>query len=409
MSRQTPNVDLTVWDSNSDEFNPTELADNWDKLDAALDTSGSFFPADQVEIRSDLPVTGLFDGRLVYLTATASGFPAKTMVVYNGTIWKTVGPIEEFTSIPGAGNYVGRLIVLLSPDGGFSARDLLVNADGADSWTKVGGIARGNSLPSSPSSGDVFLLTGPAGGFDAFTIVVYTGTAWTHVDKRGIETGTALPSGPYKGQVFVLTANASGFRDLDMVQYTGSSWRLLTGPLYVTLTEFLTIGSVPTGYEVYLRIDDSEGVFWHLRYNDASTSPYKWERVGSNKIVMEVETDEAPAVANTWTDLTTVGPIWTVPTGIGGDFFIDARATQTPNTRVKWKIGVSLNNATPVKKAISHHHGQDSDKHTLVLNNYKVNGLDSGETVKMKYYVGKVEPLIGDRVMAVEPKRIGIL
>ena len=34
------------------------------------------------------------------------------------------------------------------------------------------------------------------------------------------------------------------------------------------------------GSEVYYLADATNGVVWHLRYRAASTSPYKWERIG---------------------------------------------------------------------------------------------------------------------------------
>jgi hypothetical protein len=408
VSRSTPNLDLTVWDDNNDEFNPTELADNWDKVDAALDTSASFYPADRVEIRATIPVTNLFEGRLIFLTAAIGGFPAHTMLCYTGTVWKNVGPFEVFTTtLPSAGNFVGRAVVLIS--GG--NKHLLINSDGADAWVQVGGIPSGTSLPVSPTAGDVYLLTAAASGFEAYSLIAYTGSAWVRLEKRGVETGATLPSAPYKGELFVLTANASGFKDLDLVQYTGSTWRLLTGPLYVTLADFITLnaGSVPGGYEVYLRIDDSEGVLWHLRYNAISSSPFKWESVGPNDLIYEIETDESPSVEKTWTDLTTVGPSWTIPAHIDGDFIFEARATQTPNTRVAWKIGLSVNDATPVKSKITHHGGHDTDKHSLFLNKAKIKNVNPGDVVKLKYWVKKVEPTIGDRVLSIKPVRIGVV
>lgn len=407
--RVTPNLSLTVWDSNNDEFNPTELADNWDKIDDAFDTSISFYPADRVEIRADLPVSSLFNGRLVYLTAAVGGFQANTMVVYTGSAWRNVGPFEKFSALPTTGNFIGRIIALTSADGGFAANDVVINTNGSTSWTKVGGVANGATLPGSPSAGDMFLLTGADGGFDAYSFVAYNGSAWQRLEKRGVEVGSSLPGAPYQGQLFVLTSEDAGFITNDLVQYTGSAWRLLTGPQYITTTDFIALTSVPNGYEVYLRIDDGDGVLWHLRYNGASSSPYKWEAIGANSLLTEVATYEGPPVKNTWTDVATVGPEWDVPSGLSGDFYFSAMATQNPNTRVAWKIGVSINDATPVDQLISNHHGQDTDKHSLVLQTRKVTDLTAGDNVKLKYWIKKVEPTIGDRLLTITPVRIGVV
>lgn len=407
--RITPNLELIVWDSNNDEFNPTQLADNWDKVDAAFDTTQSFYPADRVEIRNDLPVTNLFEGRLVFLTAAVGGFQAESMVVYNGTAWRTIGPFEKFSALPTLGNFIGRIVVLTGASGGFAANDVVVNINGANSWTKVGGIAAGATLPTSPSSGQVFLLTSADGSFEAYTLVAYNGAAWQRLEKRGVEVGTTLPGAPYQGQLFVLTAEDGGFITNDLVQYTGSAWRLLTGPQYITYADFLNLTSVPNGYEIYLRIDDSDGVFWHLRYNEASSSPYKWEAMGPNSLIVEVDTDEGAPIKQVWTDLVTEGPLWAVPAGLAGDFYFQGQATQTPNTRVAWKIGFSVNDADPIKKHIAHHHGQDGDKHTLVIQTRKVTDLTENDEVKLKYWVKKVEPTIGDRLLTITPVRIGVV
>jgi len=404
--RTTANLGLTVWDSNSDEFNPTELADNWDLIDAA---QGGFKIADRVEIRADLPITNLFNGRLVYLTAAVGGFQANTMVVYNGAAWRNIGPLEKFAVLPTVGNFIGRMVILTGADGGFAANDVVINTNGSTSWVKVGGVAKGATLPVSPSAGDIFLLTGADGGFTAYTLVAYNGASWQRLEKRGVEVGTTLPGAPYQGQLFVLTADDGGFITNDLVQYTGSVWRLLTGPQYITLVDFVALTSIPNGYEVYLRVDDSDGVFWHLRYNSASASSFKWEALGSNSLIVEVDTDEGAPVKNTWTDLTTEGPLWTVPANLAGDFYFSGQATQTPNSRVAWKIGFSVNDATPIKKHISHHHGQDTDKHTLTIATRKVTDLTAGDEVKLKYQVKKVEPTIGDRLLTVTPVRIGVV
>lgn len=404
--RQTPNLDLTVWDNNSDEFNPTELADNWDKIDAA---NAVVEDSVQIEIVSTVPSVDNFAGRTVYLTAADSGFAAKRLLGHNGTAWRDLGTPEEFASLPTVGNYHGRLVMLTSASGGFAADSLVVNINGASTWKKIGGIPFGSTLPVAPSAGDTFLLTAAAGGFESYTLVAYNGSDWIRTEKRGVNTGTTLPGSPYNGQLFVLTAAASGFKAYDLVQYTGSAWRLITGPTFLTMSQFLALTSVPDGYEVYLRVDEALGINWHLRYNSSSASSYKWEVLGSSDIFSEVTTQQSPGTAKTWVDMSTVGPSWTVPTGIGGDFVFEARATQTPNDKVPWRIGLSVNNVDPVTRATAYYDGYAVEPNTLVLNKCKITSLASADVVKLRYWVFKVDPLIGSRVLVVTPVRIGVV
>lgn len=49
-------------------------------------------------------------------------------------------------------------------------------------------------------------------------------------------------------------------------------------------------GSPVDGQEIYYLADPASGVIWHLRYNAASSSPYKWERIGGPGLYAAVAT-----------------------------------------------------------------------------------------------------------------------
>src|SRR4051812_31827058 len=100
--RTTPNLGLKVWNLSNDEFNPQDLADNWDTLDGDFTRPRS---ANQAEILAALPVVDNFDGRLVYLSAASGGFAINTLVRYASGSWKAVGPFEVFNSVPVTGNF----------------------------------------------------------------------------------------------------------------------------------------------------------------------------------------------------------------------------------------------------------------------------------------------------------------
>jgi hypothetical protein len=82
-------------------------------------------------------------------------------------------------------------------------------------------------------------------------------------------------------------------------------------PVYATPAQFATL--TPTdGMEVYLQVDATNGVVWHLRYNAASASAYKWEYLGGPPTSHRVDTQQATS-SQTYIDLATLGPFVVVP------------------------------------------------------------------------------------------------
>lgn len=131
MARTTPKG-LYVWDLGTDQFSHSQLAANWDLVDSLLDVA-----AKSVETRTTLPGTGNFAGRLVMLSASDGGFPAWTLVRYDGSAWKNAGAIEVLPSLPTLNNHPGRVVVLSAAVSGFSAWDV-VRYDGS-AWDILGG------------------------------------------------------------------------------------------------------------------------------------------------------------------------------------------------------------------------------------------------------------------------------
>lgn len=127
-----------VWDLTTDAFNHTQLAANWDLVDAQLDV-----PPKQVEILATVPTSGNFAGRLVMLSAAVSGFPAWTLIRYDGSAWRAVGPLEILPTVPTSGNYAGRVIILSAADSGFDAWSV-IRYNGT-TWATVGGFSQVNT------------------------------------------------------------------------------------------------------------------------------------------------------------------------------------------------------------------------------------------------------------------------
>lgn len=127
-----------VWDLTTDSFSHTQLAANWDLLDSLLDAATK-----QVTPSATVPVSGNFAGRLIMLTAADSGFAAWTMIRYDGSAWRAVGPFEILPAVPTLGNAAGRIVILSAADSGFAAWSV-IRYDGS-AWGVVGGFTNVNT------------------------------------------------------------------------------------------------------------------------------------------------------------------------------------------------------------------------------------------------------------------------
>jgi len=106
---------LTIWDLSTDRFDHTQLAANFTTIDGWLGK------AQYAETLAALPSSGNFAGRLVMLNTTASGFPAWSLVRYDGSNWRNAGSIEILPTLPTLSNYAGRVVILSAADSGFLA------------------------------------------------------------------------------------------------------------------------------------------------------------------------------------------------------------------------------------------------------------------------------------------------
>lgn len=131
---------LIVWNLEDDPFDHDELAANWDKIDALLDTLDSEITPGpkRIQTLSALPTTDLFVGRLVYLSSASDGFQANVLIQYDGSRWQPVGTPEIVPVVPTVGNFAGRVIMLSASDSGFDAWTML-RYDGSD-WAGVGAV-----------------------------------------------------------------------------------------------------------------------------------------------------------------------------------------------------------------------------------------------------------------------------
>ena len=72
------------------------------------------------------------------LNSADSGFPAWTLIRYDGSAWRNAGSIEILPAVPTLSNYAGRVVILSADNGGFLAWDVIIY-DGS-AWNGVGGF-----------------------------------------------------------------------------------------------------------------------------------------------------------------------------------------------------------------------------------------------------------------------------
>lgn len=189
--------------------------------------------------------------------------------------------------------------------------------------------------------------------------------------------------------------------------------KLLTrGHRVLTVAQFAALSS-PEGTkgtvapdEVYVEIDATNGIVWHLHYESTDASTSKWRFIGGPALFSEVVTFESTA-STTYVALATGGP--SIPLPRLGDYDV--------------VIGSTINNATNASdNLMSYDIGAtgalDADGIQLtqpVTNNNALTALSrprrktglTAVTLTSKYRVGSGSGTFRYRWMAVTPTRIG--
>lgn len=141
--RTSTNIGLTVWDLEADQFSHTTQAANLDLIDSyfvGFNTTTKL--AKRLHTTATIPGAATA-GDTVMLTAAAGGFPAWTLIRYDGSAWRPVSHMEIQPTVPATGNFAGRVVILSAADSGFDAWSI-IRYDGS-AWALVGGWATVNT------------------------------------------------------------------------------------------------------------------------------------------------------------------------------------------------------------------------------------------------------------------------
>ncbi len=75
---------------------------------------------------------------------------------------------------------------------------------------------------------------------------------------------------------------------------------------------------------------------WRFRYNAGNSTAYKWEFIGGTPARILVDAQQSTTTANTWLDLATVGPTFTVPRSGIYQAMAGARTSHTAAGTTNW-------------------------------------------------------------------------
>lgn len=199
--------------------------------------------------------------------------------------------------------------------------------------------------------------------------------------------------------------NAQLKANIDKLLNTGH--RTLTVAQFAALTGLEGTKGVVAGDEVYLEVDATNGILWHLVY-ESTEATYKWRYLGGPPMVAEVVTSEATSSA-AYAALATAGPSIALPRG--GDFDVEvgfngfANAAVNGFARMSYDIGgtgavdadsvfIFMNDAgTP--RVQSH-----------VWRRRRKTAIAASTTLTAKYKTAAASATFQDRVMLVRPVRL---
>lgn len=156
----------------------------------------------------------------------------------------------------------------------------------------------------------------------------------------------------------------------------------VTPDLTVSYVSVLPTSPV-NGQEIYFVADAINGVLWHLRYNTASASIYKWERIGGPSLVTESSPagDESTASAS-YVALTTPT---TLAIPLAGDYDIETschgRSSVTGQMMVSYDVGATA----AIDADAAGDASQTAGSGSLILRRLKRKTIPAAVTLTVKY------------------------
>lgn len=234
------------------------------------------------------------------------------------------------------------------------------------------------------------------------TDLVSNGAAAIQSLATALDGSVLYQQGAYAAMPATVPASGNLYYATDTGQLfvsNGTAW-MAVDPLTPAVTS-LPVSPID-GQVVDFVADGANGVVWQLRYRAASSSTYKWERIGGAAMQAEIQTAEA-SPGSSFGDCATVGPSVVLP--LGGDYDISFGCEMDTDAT----IGAS--SAAP-KLGSAATNGNDSiySYPGMILSPARTirrTGLASGATIKLQYQSPDTGTTFGRRFLAVTPVRCG--
>lgn len=258
--------------------------------------------------------------------------------------------------------------------------------------------------------------------FPVGTITDYAGTTapanWLLCD------GSTISRSTYS-QLFEVIGTAYGAGDGSTTfKIPNSSGKIIyyqRGPAAVTLASTNApslVSALPSspsdGQQVYYQSASmaTDGLIWHLRYRQGSSSPYKWEFIGGSELTTNNNNyPNGQAVSNSWIDVTS-GATLTNP--LAGDYIIEfAGRVDTTTTSVDNYVAIAI--ATTAIAALDKDAalvGQGGLSFTAnqmrsgFSRTARMNGIAASSTVKMQIFGNNSTTKVHYTGMTMRPVRV---
>jgi hypothetical protein len=160
------------------------------------------------------------------------------------------------------------------------------------------------------------------------------------------------------------------------------------------------------GQECVYVADAANGVLWHLRYNAAAASPYKWEFVGGSPLYVEHTAAEFQGSGGQFLDLS--GPSLAIP--LAGDYDLIARARAAYPAAVAFIWATRIVNAAVtveyVGATVAGPPGGGATISQEMERTRRFAGMPVG-TIKQQYYVEGSGANFDERAIIARPVRVG--
>jgi hypothetical protein len=215
---------------------------------------------------------------------------------------------------------------------------------------------------------------------------------------------------------FLMQLFQKGIRDGDTLVWDSVLGRFIAQAAGgVEVLTVLPTTDLKPGKEIVLVDSLSSPTFnWHLRYNADSVSSYKWECIGATPAFAIATGDVGGLTNNTYAN-TSGGPTITLPTGVGGDFFvavtgcivISAAGGDVDRAILSYKVGAGASSDSwgiRVELGIT-----DSEGGTTGQQVYRHTSVAAGAAIvcQDRQEGGTSHRVLGARTLTVTPIRVG--